>query len=56
MRLSNRIALITGSALTAKKPIEFPITRCLTIRNRNHRLSFVLPYDFLVNVCRNYSR
>jgi hypothetical protein len=56
MPLPNRIALITGSALTAKNPIEFPITRCSEIRKRNHRLPFVLPYNFPVNVCRNYPR
>jgi hypothetical protein len=56
MRLPKRIALITGSTLTTKNPIEFPITRSSEIRNRNHRLPFALPYDFLVNVCRNYPR
>jgi hypothetical protein len=37
MRLPNGIALITGSAFTAKtakNPIEFPITGCFEIRNR----------------------
>ena len=56
MLLPGRIGLITGSALTAKSPVVFPITRCSRTRNRNHKLSFIRTHDLDVNVCRIYPR